>query len=253
MEIYYSNQTVRSGPSEPYYRVATTTAKDFFDLLEYIQEAGKPVLDPKTASETELEALKEPNWVALSYPDRQFDSHRSKIKPYIGVKREMLPLVEKYGGVAVPPEYLEVVMMMLKKDFRETRCYEPAIRSVTDYLDAKIRDKVVLLLRAEEWIDQPSDERIKKLNQQIENIDLGRRKDLNFSSEQNPTKYLDQKPIETNPQIRRWKGLPLAQKIEFLRKMGTESSYFLSLIKSRGLVPSHLGHLFQEVVDSFRD
>jgi hypothetical protein len=120
--------------------------------------------------------------VSINWPRRTRDAYRSKSIPTLYVEHEHeSEILEALDSVEVPETYISVLTMMIREQFFNEKCGGPTPESAK-FFEQEIRGKTILLLRAGDWIDEPSSLSLKNLNSRLEKLDLGRRSDLNFSS-----------------------------------------------------------------------
>jgi hypothetical protein len=97
-------------------------------------------------------------------------------------------ILENQKMCKIPEDYLPVLNMLMRQEFART-CpggYSPEMRK---FYDSEIRGKVIDLIRRPRGlgvIENPVHSDLKFLNNLLENIDLGRRSDLNLYSNSSP-------------------------------------------------------------------
>jgi hypothetical protein len=135
----------------------------------------------ETLEEISTVARRWPEATTINWPPRGSDAYRSKSLPLLFVDADRQDILDELESVPVPEEYITVLTMMTRERFFNEKCGGPTEAS-SKFFAIEIRGKVIQLLRAGAWIDDPSSLSLKNLNNKIENCDLGRRSDLKFSS-----------------------------------------------------------------------
>ena len=116
-------------------------------------------------------------------PDRRNTKITSKSQAiYALVPYERTDILEKIDSTAVSDLHISVMSMILREENWGTRFGHTD--SSRAYFTREIRGKTIQLLTRGAWIDEPSSLGLKKWNNRVENLDLGRRSDLKFSSTQ---------------------------------------------------------------------
>jgi hypothetical protein len=129
-----------------------------------------------------------PDDVLINMPPRGRDSYRSRSLPQIYVPADRMDILGALESCLVSPDYMPVLRMMLREAiYNEVHGETEESRK---FFQLEIRGKVIQLLRSGSWVDEPSSLSLKKLNSRIEKCDLGRRSDLNFSSNPVPLSKL---------------------------------------------------------------
>lgn len=121
-----------------------------------------------------------PEHVLINLPPRGRDSYRSKSLPHLYVDYDRVMILEALESCEVPDEYMTLLRMRLRRAIYNEIVGE--CEQSRKFFEQEVRGKTIQLLRRGAWIDEPSSLSLKKLNQDIEKCDLGRRSDLNFSS-----------------------------------------------------------------------
>lgn len=154
----------------------------------YYHVGGSFTLADLKSAHSELVKAKAGSRIFL--PPRGRGILTSKITPRLMIPEQNITIAVELGAVRVSIQHVAVLNWMLKREYYES--YSGI--GMTEAADAKftyeIRAKKNLLLRSGEWVDEPSDARIELLQQSIENIDRGRRSDLNHSSIQDESVFL---------------------------------------------------------------
>lgn len=135
----------------------------------------------ETIEENLSVARRWPEATMINWPPRGRDAYRSKSLPTLFVSADRQDILDEIESVEVPEEYITVLTMMMRERFYNEKCGGPTPES-EKFFTTEIRGKIILLLRAGAWVDEPSSLSLKKLNNRIEKCDLGRRSDLKFSS-----------------------------------------------------------------------
>jgi hypothetical protein len=123
-----------------------------------------------------------PEAVTINWPPRGRDSWKSKSLPIMWIDADREDVLAELESAEVPDEYLNVLLMMIREELYRTRV--GMTDEVEKFFVRETRGKLIQLLRMGAWIDQPENPGLKNLNARLEKIDLGRRSDLNFSSQQ---------------------------------------------------------------------
>jgi hypothetical protein len=150
----------------------------------------------KVVAETveELQSLHRlyPDHTTISLPSRGKEAYKSKSLPQLWIdadQRDLLMIVE---STEVDENYLRMVTWLLREDFFNTKCAQYRDEVSDRFFATEIRGNLIRLLRMGSWVDSPSSLGLEKLNKRLEKIDLGRRSDLNFSSQQSAIQKYDQ-------------------------------------------------------------
>lgn len=123
-----------------------------------------------------------PDQVTINWPRRDKESYKSKSLPTLWIDEECGGILERLGSVEVPDEYLNLLTWMIR---RQLYCDRVGMTpEIAHWFDLEIRGNLIKLLRSGSWVDRPESPSLENLNSRLEKIDLGRRSDLNFSSEQ---------------------------------------------------------------------
>lgn len=123
-----------------------------------------------------------PDHVWINWPPRTTKALKSKsgIRMFLDASRE--DILEELDCAEVSENHVKLLTCMLRKQYFER--YFTLTDDETKWLDTQIRGTLHQLLRAGDWIDEPENLGLKKLNNRLEKFDLGRRSDLKFSSVQ---------------------------------------------------------------------
>lgn len=127
-----------------------------------------------------------PEATTINLPPRSADAWKSKSLPMLHVDVERRDILEELKSAEVSQEHIRVMTMQLREDWFRTRCERYMTKEVERFFRNEVRGKVILLLRSGSWVDQPENLGLQNWNNRVEKLDLGRRSDLNFSSDPIP-------------------------------------------------------------------
>lgn len=131
-----------------------------------------------------------PESVVINWPPRGKDTHKSKSLPMLWIDADRRDILEALDSAEVDDNYLRLLTWFIREEFYRTRC--GGMRPEVDrFFKTEIRGTLIRLLRDGSWVDHPENLGLKKLNARLEKIDLGRRSDLNFSSQQSAIQKYD--------------------------------------------------------------
>jgi len=125
----------------------------------------------------------------LTLPDVTPNMYRTKTPIRILIRETQASFLGALEIPALPEKYLPLLNMMLRREYTilkgQFKPEDPRDKEIDTYFNREIRGKKIDLLRSGQWVDEPTDPAIMELNQYIrENLDRGRRSDLNYSSSQ---------------------------------------------------------------------
>jgi hypothetical protein len=123
-----------------------------------------------------------PEATTINLPPRTKDAWISRSLPQLFVDADREDILQELNSCEVSPEHVKVMTFQLREDWFRTRCQQYLTPEVEKFFRTEIRGKLILLLRAGKWIDEPENLGLQNWNKRVENYDLGRRSDLNFSS-----------------------------------------------------------------------
>jgi hypothetical protein len=123
---------------------------------------------------------------------------RAEMKLYVDVDRR--DILEELESAEVSENHLKLITYELRIAWYERIGHLSEVDR--HWLQAQVRGTLHQLLRFGDWIDEPENLGLKKLNSRLEKFDLGRRSDLKFSSQQSWTgKYdYDRKRTDLQPE-----------------------------------------------------
>jgi len=127
-------------------------------------------------------AMLYPDITTLNVPPMGVESYKSKSLPILRIDAEGNDILDEIGSDEVSEHHILVLTWYLRREIYTNRYM--MIPEVEKFFQQGIRGTTIDLLKWGEWIDQPETLGLQKLNAKIENCDLGRRSDLNFSSKQ---------------------------------------------------------------------
>ena len=131
-----------------------------------------------------------PDHTTINWPPRGQKALKSRSLPMLWVDADRTDILEGVESSEVPDSYILVLTWLLRREFWLK--YGAGEIDGDSFLTVNIRGALIQLLRAGDWIDQPSSLGLENLQYKLEKIDLGRRSDLNFSSRQSPIQKYDQ-------------------------------------------------------------
>lgn len=130
-----------------------------------------------------------PDHVTINWPPRGAKALKSRSLPMIWIDSVSTDILEGLGSSPVSESHILVLTWLLRAEFwRKNGGRESEGEA---FLAINVRGALIQLLRSGDWIDDPSSQGMKSLNNRLEKIDLGRRSDLNFSSSQSPIQRYD--------------------------------------------------------------
>lgn len=222
MDIYVSNDHFKTGGSGrlPCRKAAVLEPEHFLSLAQWIT-------DQKDTR----------GWAVV--PPRK-DSSGSKAKPLIWIHETSFESFrDTWNPVVVSDNHVEVVSAICKYRLAKSGTAPLSPRQETGF-QLKIRSKLIQLLEAGDWIDDPREyfdhsqiSRVQKLNWEFEKIDLGRRKDLNYSSiQENADSKLGRRSTKLYPEVtgilRDWIDSDEAGR----QTIENEKPYLISMLKA---------------------
>ena len=146
---------------------------------------GRPTRKLLGETIAELQTVKRlwPDAVVMNLPPTGIEAWRSKSLPSLRIDVDRQDILDEIKSVEVSDEHLRVLTWELRREWYVMRS-GVGIGDRETFFATEIRGNLIRLLRAGEWIDDPATESLKNLNSRLEKIDLGRRSDLKFSSDQ---------------------------------------------------------------------
>lgn len=136
----------------------------------------------ETVEEMQSVVRRWPEATTITWPPRSHDSFKSKSLPMILVDADRTDILEELQSAEVDENYLRVLTFMLRE-----RIYGERLGHTDEtrkFFATEVRGNLIRLLKEGSWIDEPENLGLKNLNARLEKLDLGRRSDLNFSSNQ---------------------------------------------------------------------
>jgi hypothetical protein len=136
----------------------------------------------ETIDEILTVARRWPEATTINLPPRTSDAWKSKSLPQLHVDADREDILQELDSAEVSAEHVKVMTFQLREDWFRSRCGRYMTEEIEKFFRTEIRGKLILLLRAGAWVDEPENLGLQNWNKRIENYDLGRRSDLKFSS-----------------------------------------------------------------------
>lgn len=123
-----------------------------------------------------------PEISVINRPAMKVGSWKSKSLPVLRIDGDASEILDEIGSDQVSEDHILVQTWILRRELY-ARSFE-ITEEIDAFFDKGIRGSLRELLKKGLWIDQPPTVGLQNLNNRLEKIDLGRRSDLKFSSEQ---------------------------------------------------------------------